>query len=206
LRRTHGSHQRREAKYPTRSQHQAIQNPADPAGKMKSAASAPLRAKIFLELRARKSVFITAAVRKFPRQRLLALFACPLLSACSLIAHYDQVAYEHATSAKVDTLRLMDKATESYSDHAQEVEALMTELDKAYEYDRGRQLNRITVAQWDVLRDPNRNLVGGFFKMWKAKDHLSAAFVAEKKKQIADAFDQIIQLEAGKLKTARGVE
>ena len=94
----------------------------------------------------------------------------------------------------------MSKATDSYDTHEKEVEELITQLDKAYEYDRGRQLNQITVAQWDVLRDPNRNLVGGFLKMWKAKGRLSAAFVAEKKRQISDAFDQIIQLESGKRK------
>jgi hypothetical protein len=126
--------------------------------------------------------------------------ACILLTACSLIAHYDQVAYEHATSAKVDTLALMDKATGSYDDHQKEVEALVIELNKAYEYDRGRSLNKLTVAQWDVLRDPNRNLVGGFLKMWKTKGSLSATFVAEKKLQIGDAFDQIIALESGKIK------
>src|SRR5690242_21764299 len=89
-------------------------------------------------------------------------FVLALNGACSLIARYDQVAYEHATSAKVDTLRLMVKATDGYDNHQKEIEALLTQLDKAYEYDRGRQLNRITVAQWDILRDPNRNLVGGF--------------------------------------------
>ena len=50
-------------------------------------------------------------------------------------------------------------------------------------------------------RDPDRNLLGGFLKMWKAKGSLSLTFVAEKKAQIADAFDQIIQLEQGKQKT-----
>ena len=120
------------------------------------------------------------------------------LAGCTLIARYDQVAYEHATSAKVDTLALMDKATGSFSEHEKEVEALILELNKAFEYDRGRQLNKITVAQWDVLRDPNRNLVGGFLKMWKAKGSLSVTYIAEKKKQVGDAFDQIIQLESGK--------
>lgn len=130
----------------------------------------------------------------------IAASACIFLAACSLIAHYDQVAYEHATSAKVDTLALMDKATGNYDEHQKEVEALITELNKAYEYDRGRPLNKITVAQWDVLRDPNRNLVGGFLKMWKTKGNLSATFIAEKKLQIGDAFDQIIALESGKQK------
>jgi hypothetical protein len=134
---------------------------------------------------------------------LVAVSFCVFLAGCTLIARYDQVAYEHATSAKVDTLALMSKAAGSYDDHEKEVEALITQLDKAYEYDRGRQLNKLTVAQWDILRDPNRDLVGGFLKMWKAKGSLSATFIAEKKKQIGDAFDQIIQLESGKPRPAK---
>jgi hypothetical protein len=135
-------------------------------------------------------------------RNIVAISFCALLAACSLIAHYDQAAYEHATNAKVDTLALMDKATGSYDDHQKDVEALVTELNKAYEYDRGRALNKITVAQWDILRDPNGNLVGGFLKMWKAKGSLGATFISEKKLQIGKAFDQIIALESGKQKTA----
>src|SRR5437588_5440772 len=115
-----------------------------------------------------------------PLRNLVAIAACLVVAACSLIAPYDRAAYEHATDAKVDTLALMSKATGSYDEHQKEVEALVTELDKAYEYDRGRQLNKITVAQWDILRDPNRNLVGGFLKTWKTRGSLSATFVAEK--------------------------
>jgi outer membrane murein-binding lipoprotein Lpp len=133
----------------------------------------------------------------------IAISASLFLAGCTLIARHDQAAYEHATSAKVDTLALISKATGSYDDHEKEVEALVRELDKAYEYDRGRQLNKLTVAQWDILRDPNRDLVGGFLKMWKAKGSLSATFIAEKKTQIADAFDQIIQLESGKPKAPK---
>ena len=145
-------------------------------------------------------------MKTVPSRSVAALALTLAIAGCSLIAHYDQVAYEHATSAKVDTLSLMDKATGSYDSHEKEIDALAIELDKAYEYDRGRALNKITVAQWDVLRDPNRNLVGGFLKLWKAKGSLSAVFIAEKKKQIGDAFDQIIQLESGKTKPTKTPE
>jgi hypothetical protein len=136
-------------------------------------------------------------------QRVFILVLALAFLGCSTISNFDQAAYEHATSAKVDALVLMSKATDDYSSHTKQVEALMIQLDKAYEYDRGRQLNRVTIAQWDILRDPNRDLLGGFLKMWKAKGTLSATFVEEKKKQIADAFDQIIQLESGKLKRSQ---
>src|SRR5437588_1634090 len=147
---------------------------------------------------AQSNSHLTVKVAILPR--FIGLLACVFLAGCTLIAHYDQVAYEHATSAKVDTLALMDKATGSYDGHQKEIEALVIELNKAYEYDRGRALNKLTVAQWDILRDPNRNLVGGFLKMWKAKGSFSATFIAEKKPQISDPFDQIIALESGKQK------
>jgi hypothetical protein len=138
-----------------------------------------------------------------PSRTFILAFLWLSFTACALIANYDRVAYEHATNAKVDTLALMNKATDSYEAHEKEVEALTNELDKAYEYDRGRQLNKITAAQWDVLRDPNRNLVGGFLKIWKTKGTLGATFVAEKKRQVAEAFDQIIQLESGKTRPTK---
>ena len=137
------------------------------------------------------------------RRRLLPSLCLIALASCSTISTYDQAAYEHATSAKVDTLALMDKATESYSAHEKEITAVRTELEKAYEYDLGRPLNKITVTQWAILLDPERNLVGGFLKMWKSKDSVGATFVTEKKKQIGEAFDQIIGLESGKIKPSQ---
>ena len=139
---------------------------------------------------------------KFPL-RLIPSLCLIALASCSTISTYDQAAYEHATSAKVDTLALMDKATESYSAHEKEITAVRTELEKAYEYDLGRPLNKITVTQWAILLDPERNLVGGFLKMWKSKDSVGATFVTEKKKQIGEAFDQIIGLESGKIKPSQ---
>jgi len=73
--------------------------------------------------------------------------------------------------------------------------------DKAYEYERGRPLNTDTIKQWDTLRDPNRDLLGGFLKEWK-DGKLLPVYVERKKAQIGTAFDQIIQLESGKIKSA----
>lgn len=131
------------------------------------------------------------------------LLATAFLFACSTIATYDQVAYEHATSAKVDTLALMDKATGDYSVHEKEVAVVTLELDKAYEYDKGRPLNEITVKQWELLLSPDHDLVGGFLRDWKQKGSLRPVFITEKKRQIGKAFDQIIQLESGKLKPSQ---
>lgn len=128
------------------------------------------------------------------------LLACLLISACSTIATFDQVAYDKATGAKAEALALMDKATDSYSAHVKEIEAVSLTVDKAYEYDRGRMLNAITVQQWQILRDPDRNLFGGFLRRWREKGSLRPDYIAEKKPDIAEAFDQITGLEIGKRK------
>jgi hypothetical protein len=50
------------------------------------------------------------------------------------------------------------------------------------------------------MRDPDRNLLGGFLKRWKDKGTLSGVFVTEAKKNVSLGFDQIIGLESGLIK------
>jgi hypothetical protein len=121
-----------------------------------------------------------------------------LLVGCNTIAAYDRVAYEKATSAKAAALTVMDKATDSYASKEAVVTPLVLEVDQAYEYDRGRALNSITVQQWEILCNPDGHLFGNFLRRWREKGSLRPAFIDEKKKDIAEAFDQIIQLERGK--------
>jgi len=128
------------------------------------------------------------------------LLALSLVTACSTISTYDQVAYEHATNAKVDTLALMSKATESYSDHTKDIAALNLELDKACEYDKGRPLNHYTIESWNTLRDPN-GIFSRFLTSWEKSGTLSSVFIADKKAHVAREFDDIIGLESGKIKT-----
>lgn len=136
-------------------------------------------------------------MKRLPRSIPLvgAVFA---LAACSLISPYDQTAYEKATAAKAEALALMDRATSSYSAQRREIEAVSLDLDKAYEYDRGRPRNAETIEQWEILRDPDGHLFGGFIRRWREKGSLNADYITEKKRDIAEAFDQIIGLERGK--------
>lgn len=130
----------------------------------------------------------------------LALLWLSFASACSTISTFDQVAYEHVTSAKVDALTLMDKATGDYNAHQQEIAAVDLELKKAYEYDKGRPLNEVTLKQWEILLSPERDLFGGFLRDWQRKGQFKPVALSERKKQVAEGFDQIIGLESGKLK------
>ncbi len=128
------------------------------------------------------------------------LLAALLLAACTTISPFSQAAFDRAVALKVDALALVDKATEPYAEHRTEVADLRRQLDVAYEYAKGRPRNEESTAQWALLRDPNRNLLGGFLKRWEEKGRLSRALVDEAKGPIGDAFDTIIQLESGKRK------
>jgi hypothetical protein len=135
---------------------------------------------------------------------ILSLAVLTIWSACTtLIARFDPVAYERTISLKVETLALIAQAEEPFDQHAGTVAALQKELEKAYEAAKGRPKNEYTTRQWEILKDPNGNLVGGFLRHWQTSGSLSPVMVTESQKLIAEAFDQIIGLEGGKLKTGR---
>ena len=126
------------------------------------------------------------------------------LAACSAsIAPFSQTAYRLATDLKVESLKLMEKAEMPFEKQAKEVDKLGLELEKAYEFAKGRPRNNLSTRQWQILLDPDRNLLGGFLKRWKAEGSLSGPFIAEARLQISDAFDTIIGLESGKIKAGK---
>lgn len=124
---------------------------------------------------------------------LLALAACG-----PAISEFNARAYEQATSLKVEALALMDEATGAYAEHAQAVQQLKTDLEKAHEFAKGRPNNEISARQWRILIAPERDLLGGFLADWEEQSSFSEAFIEEKKTQVARAFDTIIELESGK--------
>ena len=134
----------------------------------------------------------------------LAVVITMVATGCSTISTYDQAAYQQAVNTKVDALTLMGKATDLYQNHQSDVASFQIELQKAYEYERGRPLNTITLKQWEVLVDPDRDLLGGFLKEWKESGRLLPVYVKDKQDKISVAFDEIIQLESGKIKPSSG--
>jgi hypothetical protein len=128
------------------------------------------------------------------------------LQSCRPISVYSESAYTQAVRLKVETLRLMDEGSESYSKHVGEIDSLKNELNFAYEYAKGRPNNEITVKQWEIMINPDRNLIGGFLRIWEEDLILSPVFVSEAQSVIGDAFDTIIGLESGKIKPSDIVE
>lgn len=137
---------------------------------------------------------------KFTQKSYLFLVFVLFVSCASHISKFDYIAYENAISLKVEALYLMSKATNPYKQLEPEVEQLKLDLEKAYEYSKQIPLNEITTQQWKLLKNPDKNLLGGFLKQWQEDSTLSAFYIDEKKMEISDAFDQIIELETKKIK------
>lgn len=122
-----------------------------------------------------------------------------LIGACTpLIGPYSPTSYKYATSLKAETLSLMEKATEPYADHAEDVDALMVDLRKAFEYVRGISQNSLSAQQWNILISKDGDILGRFFVRWQERETLSPAFIEEFQHIVSDAFDEIICLEANK--------
>jgi hypothetical protein len=119
------------------------------------------------------------------------------------IAVYDQYSYTQATSVKVDALNVVAMGTEDYASHQKDATALKLEIQKIYEYDKNLPKNAITTKQWEIVIDSSGHSMGGFLYRWQKEGKLGAAFVNDKKVQIGADFDQIIQLEAAKIKSSK---
>ena len=122
-----------------------------------------------------------------------------VLLSCSSISVFSPEAYKQAVDLKVESLNLMSSATMPFADYKEEVLLLTTELDKAFEFSKGRPDNEISTEQWKILIDQEGNLLGGFLKRWETEGTLSEMFISEMQLLVSDAFDAIIGLESGKI-------
>ena len=129
---------------------------------------------------------------------------CMFVVGCGAsIALYNQKSYEYAVDLKVETLALIDKSTEPYTNHAQQVEALMIKIDKAYEYTKNIPKNSETAGQWEKISKRDGVLAGKYFKEWKKRGTVSSSLIPDLKKDIASAFDDVIALESAKIKVGK---
>ena len=136
-------------------------------------------------------------------QKLLLLLTVLLSASCSTISKFDQYAYTQATSIKVDALELMDSATNDYQQYKASVSGMLNSIDKIYEYEKNRPKNTISEKMWSMMRDSTGHLYGGFIRRWQKEGKLDQVFIQESKKIISKSFDQISQLESGKIKPAQ---
>ncbi len=133
-------------------------------------------------------------------RRLSALFAILLLiGACDpLISSFSEEAYRNATSLKARSLALVDQSGEEYAAHRADAEQLLVDVDAAYEFVNGRPGNEISARQWDLMRDRDGGLLGGFQGKWREDGKLNTFFRGEVRALIASGFDTIICVEVNK--------
>lgn len=128
------------------------------------------------------------------------LFALCLIGCAPKIAPFSETAYLQAVELKVISLGLMEQADRPFGEYREEVAALRFELRKAVEFAKGRPHNEYSTRQWEIMADPNRNMLAGFLKRWEETGRMSPVFIEEAKLNIAAGFDTIIGLESGKIR------
>ena len=127
------------------------------------------------------------------------VFLMLLLCSCSsLIGPFSPIAYQNATSLKAEVLTLLNKADTPYKDNQLKIEAAQLKAEQAYEFVKGVPKSQLSTKQWEILKDPDGDLLGKFFKRWKERSTLSKVIIVEYKRLASDAFDEIICLEANK--------
>ncbi len=139
-------------------------------------------------------------MRKYRYFIFLILIMHILIVSCSTIDVFNQKAYEQSVNLKVEALNIISNANESYDANIQTINELKIDCKKAYEYAKGRDKNEDSIKQWEIMIDPESNLLFGFLERWKNKKMLNNQFIIEAKQIISEAFDTIIELESGKKK------
>ena len=122
------------------------------------------------------------------------------LIGCAPVSDFNQVAYQQSVTLKTDALNLISKSNENYSVHRSEIDSLKLNVENAYQYSKTIPNNIETVAQWEIIRDPNSSSLFGLLERWKNKNSLSDAFISEVKIMIASDFNTIIDFENNKRK------
>jgi hypothetical protein len=123
------------------------------------------------------------------------------INGCSpTLAFFDQYAYTQATSLKVDLQNLAQQSsTVSFTDAKADIDKVNTNLQKAYEYSRGRAKNTLSTDQYAILLSEN-GFYKSFLKLWQTQGKTSPAAADEFSKSLEKLMDQVIKLEAGKNK------
>jgi hypothetical protein len=130
-------------------------------------------------------------------------------SACA-VSPFSQEALDFAVDIKVESLAVMDQATDDFASHVDAVSRLRERMDAALTHAGGRDNNMESThaggrdnnvestQQWELMADPNGNLLGGFLSTWEQRGTVSPSFIEEKKIQVGRGFDLIAETEDAK--------
>jgi hypothetical protein len=132
--------------------------------------------------------------------KLLFPFLFLSLFGCAPVSDFNQLALNQSLSIKTNALNLISKAADNYSLYQSEIDSLKLNVENAYQYSKTIPNNKETIAQWEIIRDPNRSSLFGLLERWKNKTTLSDTFISEVKILIASDFNTIIDFENNKRK------
>lgn len=129
-------------------------------------------------------------------------FLSVLIGCAHLISYYDPISYKNLVDLKTETISLIDNisASSSQLNYLGKLEGLKSNIEKASEYEKGKQLNDDTFAQFEEII----KMMDGIVITLKEKQGLSPVYLKEKRLKFEKAFDMAIDTEASKLK--KGVQ
>jgi len=131
----------------------------------------------------------------------LVIVSCFLSTGCMFIkAYFDPAGYQYAVTILDDSVNLMPKAKESYDKYQEQVYALMTRVEAAYEHSRLKIKNDAVIGIWDQMRDPLGSRLGRFMELWKIENILDDETIKKYTKWVTDDLTALIALENKKKK------
>ena len=121
-----------------------------------------------------------------------------LIGCVHLIANYDAITYKSLTDLKAQTSLFLVQifGTKPYAEYAAKFEDLQLQVEKIYQYEKGKKLNNDTIFEVSEIR----NMINAIITLYKSQDKLSPGYLKEKKEQLEKAFDLAIATESTKSK------
>jgi hypothetical protein len=127
------------------------------------------------------------------------LFLLVLCLGCASIPKFDQNSVNNANALKDDATMLLGGELTPVPTNS--ITLLQSRLDAAVAYETGKgKGNWASRGQWEIMANRDGALLGAFLTRWLTGVALSGPYVAEKKRQVADGFDEILKLEGAKLR------
>jgi hypothetical protein len=128
------------------------------------------------------------------------LSATVLTSACIPTSgpRYSPEAVSLTQSLKAESLSVLARSDEPFADHADAANLVVTKAIAAGAAAESVAGNDPIAEEWNLLTDPDGNLLGGAIARWEDRGTLSRTFRDEATIQVGRAFDLILCTEESK--------
>lgn len=126
------------------------------------------------------------------------IFCLLFLVSCAPV--YSPYIFDQTAELKKQTLSIMDKATEPYSKYETKVDVLKSDLVSLFQQEKMRKRNGVKVKQWNLLLDPQGNLLNGSLEKWRKDTVMSETFIVLQRNLVEEAFNLIQEVEKQRLK------